>query len=368
MNEDCLKVTTYFGERDRENGRYLADELLDLFERNALQASILLRGAEGFGIKHRLQTQRLLSLSEDLPLVAIGVDSRSRVEPIIDEIRQRFHNGLLTVERSRMLTGRIGAVELPHDLHEATKLTIYCGRAERVYGKSAAGAIVDLLQRQGVTGATVFLGVDGMTHGLRQRARFFSRNVDVPLMIVSVGTGDTVTEALPKIGSLLDRPLFTLESIRVLKRDGEQLADLDHVPERDEEGLQLWQKLMIYASEQARFNGHGHPLYVELIRRLRQTNASGATALRGIWGYHGDHRPHGDRLFSLRRHVPVVTVIIDRPEEIQRLWPIVDQATSATGLVTSELVPAFRAAAAGVEHGRLKLAQHTRKHHPRPPA
>ena len=306
-------------------------------------------------------TDRLLTLSEDLPLVAIGVDSRSRIEPVIDEIRDRFHEGLLTVERSRMLTGRIGAIELPEDLHEATKLTIYCGRAERVYGRPAAGALVDLLHRQGVAGATVFLGVDGITHGLRQRGRFFSRNTNVPLMIVSVGTGATIANALQKIGSLLDRPLLTLETVRVLKRDGERLADLDHVPERDPDGLQLWQKLMIFASEQARFDGH--PLYVELVRRLRLANASGATALRAIWGYHGDHAPHGDRLLSLRRHVPVVTILVDRPEEIQRLWPIIDEATATTGLVTSERVPAFRAAADGVEHGRLRLALRGSRHH-----
>lgn len=356
MNQDCLKISTYFGERDREHGRYLADELVDLYERHALQTSILLRGIEGFGIKHHLQTQRLLTLSEDLPLVAIGVDSRSRIEPIVEEIRSRFHEGLLTVERSRMLTGRIGTTELPSDLAEATKLTIYCGRAERIYGKPAAGALVDLLQRQGVSGATVFLGVDGTIHGLRQRGRFFSRNANVPLMIVSVGNGPAIAEAIQKIGSLLDRPLLTLETVRVLKRDGKQLANLDHVPERDESGQQLWQKLMIYASEQARFDGH--PLYVELIRRLRLADAAGATALRGIWGYHGEHAPHGDRLLSLRRHVPVVTVIVDQPQQIQRLWPIVDAATATTGLVTSERVPAFRAAADGVEHGRLKLALH----------
>jgi PII-like signaling protein len=356
MNQDCLKVTTYFGERDRHDGHFLADELLELYERHAFQTSILLRGIEGFGIKHRLQTQRLLTLSEDLPLVTIGVDSRNRVEPVIEELRQRFPKGLLTVERARLLTGRVGAVELPEELHGAVKLTVYCGRAERIYGQPAATAIVDLLQRHGIAGATVFLGVDGMTHGLRQRARFFSRNTNVPLMIISVGDSATIGEVLPKLGSLLDRPLLTLERIRVLKRDGEQFAELDHVPERDEMGLQLWQKLMIYASEQARLDGH--PLYVELIRRLRQANASGATALRGIWGFHGDHPPHGDRLLSLRRHVPVVTIVVDRPKDVQRLWPIIDEATSTTGLVTSELVPAFRAAVQGVEHGRLRLGRH----------
>jgi PII-like signaling protein len=356
VNEDCLKVTTYFGERDTHEGRFLADELLDVYERHVFQTSILLRGTEGFGIKHRLQTQRLLSLSEDLPLVSVAVDARARVEPVLAELRERIPEGLLTVERARMLTGRIGAVELPSDLHEATKLTVYCGRAERIYGQPAALAIVELLQRQGIAGATVFLGVDGTTHGLRQRARFFSRNTNVPLMIISVGSGETIAHALPKLGSLLDKPLLTLERIRLLKQDGAQISDLTHLPEQDETGMQIWQKLMIYTSEQARFEGH--PLYVQLIRRLREANASGATALRGIWGYHGDHPPHGDRLLSLRRHVPIVTIVVDRPEEIRRIWPIIDEATASTGLVTSELVPAFRAAASGVEHGGLQLARH----------
>jgi hypothetical protein len=30
MNEDCLKLATYFGEPDRTGGRLLADELLDI--------------------------------------------------------------------------------------------------------------------------------------------------------------------------------------------------------------------------------------------------------------------------------------------------------------------------------------------------
>jgi len=45
--EDCLKLTTYFGERDRTEGAFLADALLDLYARHELATSVLLRGAEG---------------------------------------------------------------------------------------------------------------------------------------------------------------------------------------------------------------------------------------------------------------------------------------------------------------------------------
>jgi PII-like signaling protein len=197
-------------------------------------------------------------------------------------------------------------------------------------------AVVELLQRHGVSGASVLLGVDGMVHGLRQRAQFFSRNENVPLMIVAVGSAASIADAIPKLGSILDRPLFTFERVTVLKRDGETLAPLGDHPDDDMARARVWQKLMIYASEQARW--HGHPLYVELIRRLRREHAAGATAIRGIWGYHGDHAPHGDRLLSLRRYVPVVTIVVDRPSELRRLWPIIDAATAEHGLVTSELV------------------------------
>ena len=46
--------------------------------------SILLRGVEGFGARHRLRTDRSLTLSEDLPLVAVAVDTRARIEALAE--------------------------------------------------------------------------------------------------------------------------------------------------------------------------------------------------------------------------------------------------------------------------------------------
>jgi PII-like signaling protein len=116
----------------------------------------------------------------------------------------------------------------------------------------------------------------------------------------------------------------------------------------------VWQKLMVYTGEQARHRGH--PLHLELVRRLREENANGATVLRGFWGYHGDHAPHGDRALALRRHGPVVTVVVDTPERAQRWFDVVDSLTSETGLVTSETVPAFRATGPDLLEGGLDLA------------
>ncbi|MGN6869919.1 MAG: DUF190 domain-containing protein [Solirubrobacteraceae bacterium] len=357
MNNDCLKLTTYFGERHRTDDQFVADALLDLYGRNEIEVSVMLRGAEGFGLKHHLRTDRILTLSEDLPLVSVAVDTRARIENVLKDVTLLKRHGLITLERARMLTGEVGAITLPEELHEATKLTIYVGRQEQISGSPAFIAVCDLLHRRGIAGATALLGVDGTAHGVRQRARFFGRNAEVPMMIIAVGAGGQIAGVLPELGGLLQRPLLTLERVRVCKRDGQLLAPPAALPSTDVEGLAMWQKLMVYASEQAR---HGHnPLHVALVRRLRESGASGATCLRGVWGFHGDHPPHGDRLLQLRRHVPVVTILVDTPERIAESFKIVDELTDEAGLVTSEMVPAMASLSEGKrQRGGLRLARH----------
>jgi PII-like signaling protein len=356
MNEDCLKLTTYFGERDRTDDALLADELLDIYGGHRVQASVLLRGAEGFGRLHHLHTGRLLSLSEDLPVVSVAVDKRERIETMLDLVLQAKRRGLITLERARLLSGEIAHVDLPGQLGEATKLTVYVGRQERVGRNPAFVAVCELLHQRGISGATVLLGVDGTSRGRRRRARFFGRNADVPMMIISVGSGESIAGVLPELSEMLSEPLLTLERVRVCKRDGELLATPHELPGTDEHGLALWQKLMIHTSDSASYDGRS--LHLAIIRRLRESDAAGATSLRGIWGFHGAHAPHGDKFFQFRRHVPVITIVIDTPERIARSFEIIDELTTQHGLVTSEMVPAVTAMSKTERRGGLRLARH----------
>jgi PII-like signaling protein len=354
ISADCLKLTTYFGERDRVGGRLLADALLDLYGARRLQASILLRGTVGFGRLHHLHTDRLLSLSEDLPVVSVAVDRRDRIEAALEEVIRIKRRGLVTLERAWLQAGEPAPEPWPESLDEATKLTFYLGRHERAGGRPAFVALCALLHARGVAGATALLGVDGTRLGERRRAAFFSANTAVPMMVVAVGAGDRIADALAASSDLLEQPLVTLERVRVCKRDGERLATPHQLPGVDEHGLAMWQKLMIYTSEAASHSGR--PLHLEIIRRLRASDVAGATSLRGLWGFHGARPPHGDRFLSLRRHVPVVTIVIDSPERIVHAFEIVDELTREHGLVTSEAVPALNAISKSERRGGLRLA------------
>jgi PII-like signaling protein len=334
----ATKLTVYFGERSRAGGRLLADALLDLHADHRIRASVLLRGVQGFGAKHSQRSDRLLSLSEDLPLVAEAIDAPARVQALLADVRPLAARGLLTLELARLAAPEPAVIQRAAGISESeegeVKLTVYLGRHQRVGRTPAFIAVCAVLREHGVDGAMVLLGVDGTVAGERRRARFFGRNAGVPLVIVSVGAARPIAAALTALEPVLPEPLIALERARVCKRDGRQLHP-PHAPSEAFPGAR--QKLAIVVSEAAHHQGRS--VYLELVRRLRAAGAAGATSLRGIWGFHGEHRPHGDRLLALRRHVPVLTVAIDTPERIAALYPIVDELTRERGLVTSELLP-----------------------------
>ena len=348
MTDDYLKLTAYFGERSRSGNRFLADALLDLYGSTAVATSVMLRGIAGFGPRHQLRSDETLSMSEDPPVTVVAVDAADKIARLADQVVAMTMRGLVTLERARP-----GGPPAP----DTAKLTVYVGRQQRVSGHPAYYAVSDTLHRHGFAGAAVFLGVDGTVHGCRQRARFFSRNVDVPVMIVAVGTGDQIARVIPELEGMLRRPLLTVERAQLCKREGQLLARPAALPATDDSGLALWQKLMIYTSESTLHDGV--PIHRALVRRLRASHAaSGVTVLRGIWGFHADHKPHGDKLIQLGRQVPVTTIIVDTPGRIADSFDIVDELTGQHGVVTSELVPALVSIDGGERRGDTRLARY----------
>lgn len=367
MNQPCLKLTTYFAERQRAAGdrnAFLADAMLDLFGATDVATSVMLRGIASFGAHHELRSDASLSLSEDPAVTVAAVDVESKIRALVGEVTAMTGNGLVTLERARLVTKQHGSAALDdlsgHDggqSGDGAKLTVYVGRQERAGGKLAYYTICDLLYRHGFAGATVHLGVDGTAHGERRRARFFALNVNVPLMIIAVGSGEQVRAATTELADMVPNPLLTVERVRMCKRDGELFGRPQELPATDDQGRTLWQKLMVYTAEATRHDGL--PIHRAIVQRLlRSSTARGATVLRGIWGFHGDHKPHGDKLFQIARRVPVTTIIVDTPESIARSFDIVDELTTSHGLVTSEMVPAALSLDGAQPRGDIALAEY----------
>ncbi|CAN5456593.1 DUF190 domain-containing protein [soil metagenome] len=334
---EILTLTAYFAERERTGGRFLAEAILDLLTDRQIASSVMRRGIASFGPTNVLRTDRSLSLSEDPPVTITAVDTPERITAVALDVAAMTGRGLVTLERGALTPTAAGSV----------RLSLYLGRRHRIAGAPGYVAVCEVLHRCGFAGAQAFLGVDGTAAGQRRRGRFFSRNSEVPLLITGVGAAEQAATAADEIRALLPGALLTVQQVRLCKREGATLADF-HQPEAP------YQRLTVHTAENDLHDGRA--IHRALVQRLKNSKGtSGATVLRGIWGFHGEHRPHGDRFLQLARQVPVSTVIIDTPQAIAACYPIVDELTERDGLVTVEVVPAMVALHDGQRLGDLRL-------------
>jgi PII-like signaling protein len=82
---------------------------------------------------------------------------------------------------------------------------------------------------------------------------------------------------------------------------------------------------------------HGKPLYQAIVERVREEGLAGATVLRGIEGFGADSRLHTSRILRLSEDLPVVIEIVDTPQQIDRVVPILDEMVGE-GMLTLERV------------------------------
>ncbi len=104
-------VRVFIGESDRWRGAPLAGALVERLRKEGFAGATVLRGLQGFGARSVVHTAHLLELSQDLPLVIEVVDSEERIrrlEPILDEM---VGDGLVTLEKVRVLRYRPGRQE-----------------------------------------------------------------------------------------------------------------------------------------------------------------------------------------------------------------------------------------------------------------
>src|SRR5712691_11799912 len=78
--------------------------------------------------------------------------------------------------------------------------------------------------------------------------------------------------------------------------------------------------LRIHTSETDRYQGK--PLYEAIVAKCRELKIAGATVFRGLEGYGETAEMH--RAHLIRHEQPIVIVIVDVPENLERLILIVE--------------------------------------------
>jgi PII-like signaling protein len=91
----------------------------------------------------------------------------------------------------------------------------------------------------------------------------------------------------------------------------------------------------IFVGEDDRWEGQ--LLHIALLERFRKEGIAGATVFRGISGYGARSIVHSTHLLRMSEDLPLVIEVVDAPEHIERMLPIIETMVSE-GLVTVETV------------------------------
>ncbi len=96
----------HIGESDRWEGRPLYQAIVELFRKEGFSGVTVLRGVGGYGSASRYHTEKILRLSQDLPIVVESVEDSERIERILPRLDQMVGGGLITLEKVRVILYR----------------------------------------------------------------------------------------------------------------------------------------------------------------------------------------------------------------------------------------------------------------------
>jgi len=93
-----MRLTIFIGETDQWHHHPVYTEIVHRAHKAGLAGASVMRGIEGFGASSRVHTTRILSLSEDLPVAIVIVDTADRIEAFLPELDDLIQEGLVILD------------------------------------------------------------------------------------------------------------------------------------------------------------------------------------------------------------------------------------------------------------------------------
>src|SRR5512133_1178719 len=104
LNGLARRLTVFVDEADRapHSHKPLYCEIVHLAHERGLAGASAFRGVEGYGASRHVHVNRILSLSGDLPVAVVIVDTPEKVDAFVPLVAGLVTDGLITVEDVRV--------------------------------------------------------------------------------------------------------------------------------------------------------------------------------------------------------------------------------------------------------------------------
>jgi PII-like signaling protein len=103
LPEESTLLRIFIGEADEVHGRPLYEVIVTRARELHMAGATVVRGPLGFGRSSTFHTEKILRLSQDLPMVIEVVDANEKIGMFISEVRALAKSCLITTEKVRII-------------------------------------------------------------------------------------------------------------------------------------------------------------------------------------------------------------------------------------------------------------------------
>jgi PII-like signaling protein len=241
---------------------------------------------------------------------------------------------------------------------EASLLRVYLNACEKWQRMPLYRAVVEAARHRKLAGASVFpvelgFGAHRQIHDITSEYSSF----DIPIVVEIVDAAERVLPLAGELETMVSEGLVVVSPAQVLRYT--HAAECEEVdpprsptdptshPRRvseDESTEQMKiegaaKRVTVYIGSADTWSGRN--LAVAIVERCRAMGMAGATVSRGVMGFGKHSVIHKAHFLGLSDDLPEKIEVVDRPEEIERLLPVLDEMLGG-GLIVLEDVHVVR--------------------------
>ena len=103
LSGELVLMRIFIGESDKFGHIPLYEALVELMRMKGFAGATVLRGVAGFGAHSVYHTDKLLRLSQDLPIIVEVVESQGKIDALMPKIDEMMNGGMITLEKATVI-------------------------------------------------------------------------------------------------------------------------------------------------------------------------------------------------------------------------------------------------------------------------
>src|SRR6202161_1080920 len=220
------KVSIYVGQEHQYHGESVYAAILEFLFYHKVSGASVTRGIAGFVADHHMHTDRILVLTENLPIKVEFIETPEKVAELLPKLHEMVGTGLIEIQDTTIVkpleTSKQAALqENTPPLKQAGTaklMRIFVGENDKWNGKPLHRALIESMRANDIAGVTVYQGILG--YGANRRIHKDSAlhlSHDRPMMLSVVDTEERLRAFLPVLDDMVQQGLVVFSDVEIIK-------------------------------------------------------------------------------------------------------------------------------------------------------